>query len=188
MYFVEDDGIYRVDKRGSRKKINIYLDYPLLENRAFWLFKITHVSSLILGEMKSEQVLNLEQISEQETTLESERIKQQCLWTVQRIRLSPQEKHLAATVKSNHNEEPRWKIDHSQTHKQSFIYSLFLRNTCSSQMWAILRIVFLRQVCCCKAQKDKSSSSGTSTHNIYPGKSPQLWYVNNPNEYFYNIK
>lgn len=107
MYFVEGDGIYRVDKRGSRKKIDIYLDYPLSENRGFRLFKITHVSSLILGEMKSEQVLNLEQISERETKLESERIKQQCLWTVQRIRLSPQEKHLAATVKSNHNEEPR---------------------------------------------------------------------------------
>lgn len=35
VYFVEDDGIYRVDKRGSGKKIYIYLDYPLLENRTF---------------------------------------------------------------------------------------------------------------------------------------------------------
>ncbi|XP_075902331.1 prolyl endopeptidase-like [Nelusetta ayraudi] len=53
------------------------------------------------GERKSEQVLNLELVVEGDTA------EQRRQWTVQRIRLSPQEKHLAATVKSRHCTEPR---------------------------------------------------------------------------------
>lgn len=57
--------------------------------------------------MKSERVLNLELLPVQETKVKGETTEEQCQWTVQRIRLSPQEKHLAATVKSNHCAEPR---------------------------------------------------------------------------------
>lgn len=60
-----------------------------------------------LAEMEPERVLNLGQISQQKMGLESEKRKQGCHWTVQRIRLSPQEKHLAATVKTIHSQEPR---------------------------------------------------------------------------------
>lgn len=63
--------------------------------------------SLFIGEMEPEQVLNLGQVSQQETGLDNEKRKEAFQWTVQRIRLSPQEKHLAATVKNNYREEPR---------------------------------------------------------------------------------
>ncbi|XP_018552551.1 prolyl endopeptidase-like isoform X1 [Lates calcarifer] len=77
VYFVEGDGIYRVDKRQ--------------------------------GDLEPEQVLNLGQISggEERTAFKNGERKQRFQWTVQRIRLSPQEKHLAATLKTTHIEEPR---------------------------------------------------------------------------------
>ncbi|KAM8739392.1 prolyl endopeptidase-like isoform 1-T1 [Acanthopagrus schlegelii] len=78
VYFIEGDGIYRMDKRQS--------------------------------ELDPEQVLNLAQVSEEKdkTGCDNEDRKRRCQgWTVQRIRLSPQEKHLAATLKTNHREELR---------------------------------------------------------------------------------
>lgn len=66
-----------------------------------------NVSSLIVGEMKSEQVLNLELIPVQEAKVEGDTTERRRQWTVQRIRLSPQEKHLAATVKSHRCTAPR---------------------------------------------------------------------------------
>lgn len=62
---------------------------------------------LFVGE--PEQVLDLGQVSggDERTGLENEESKQRVQWTIQRIRLSPQEKHLAATLKSNHREELR---------------------------------------------------------------------------------
>lgn len=54
-------------------------------------------------------MLNLGQIPGQEdkTGLDNEERKQKFRWIVQRIRLSPEEKHLAATLKTNHREELR---------------------------------------------------------------------------------
>ncbi|XP_039994577.1 prolyl endopeptidase-like [Xiphias gladius] len=77
VYFTEDDGIYRMDKRHR--------------------------------DLEPEQVLNLQQVSggQEKTGLNNGERKQRLHWTVQRIRLSPQEKHLAATLKTNHREEPR---------------------------------------------------------------------------------
>ncbi|KAF3708048.1 Prolyl endopeptidase-like [Channa argus] len=75
VYFFEDDGIYRTDTRQSK--------------------------------LEPEQVLNLGQVSrgDEKTVLENEERKQRVQWTIQRIRLSPQEKHLAAALKSIHKEE-----------------------------------------------------------------------------------
>ncbi|KAK2921679.1 prolyl endopeptidase-like [Channa argus] len=77
VYFFEDDGIYRTDTRQSK--------------------------------LEPEQVLNLGQVSrgDEKTVLENEERKQRVQWTIQRIRLSPQEKHLAAALKSIHKEEQR---------------------------------------------------------------------------------
>ncbi|XP_008296298.1 prolyl endopeptidase-like [Stegastes partitus] len=77
IYFVEEDGIYRMDRRQS--------------------------------DLEPEQVLNLGQVSggQEKPRLENEEKKQRFQWTVQRIRLSPQEKHLAATLKLSHTEELR---------------------------------------------------------------------------------
>lgn len=74
----------------------------LEEKKAAFSTKI-NLSFSIPGEMKSDQVLDLELIHVQEKKLESDKTQ----WTVQRIHLSPQEKHLAATVISPHSAEPR---------------------------------------------------------------------------------
>lgn len=62
---------------------------------------------LFVGE--PEQVLNLGQVSrgDERTEIQNEEKKLRVQWTIQRIRLSPQEKHLAVTLKSNHSEELR---------------------------------------------------------------------------------
>uniref|UniRef100_A0A7N6B7Y3 Prolyl endopeptidase n=1 Tax=Anabas testudineus TaxID=64144 RepID=A0A7N6B7Y3_ANATE len=62
---------------------------------------------LIVGE--PEQVLNLGQVSrgDERTEIQNEEKKLRVQWTIQRIRLSPQEKHLAVTLKSNH----KWATD-----------------------------------------------------------------------------
>ncbi|XP_023250193.1 prolyl endopeptidase-like [Seriola lalandi dorsalis] len=78
VYFIESDGIYRMDKRER--------------------------------DLEPEQVLNLGQVSggeEESGLMNGEKKKQRFQWSVQRIRLSPQEKHLAATLKTSHREAPR---------------------------------------------------------------------------------
>lgn len=103
VYFVQADGIYRVNRSDSKKeKKKCHRRHPpdggtkidkLTQNKLFLS---------IPGEFKSEQVLNLELLPVQETELEQRR-----QWAVQRMRLSPQEEHLAATVKSLDCTEPR---------------------------------------------------------------------------------
>ncbi|XP_069549094.1 prolyl endopeptidase-like [Brachyistius frenatus] len=80
VYFVEGDSVYRLDKSRS--------------------------------EPEPEQVLDLGQVSggEEKTGVENEEKKQRFQCTVQRIRLSPQEKHLAATLKFSHKEELRFVV------------------------------------------------------------------------------
>ncbi|XP_011601454.2 prolyl endopeptidase-like [Takifugu rubripes] len=75
VYFIESDGIYRMDRRQS--------------------------------DMMPEQVLNLGHVSQLNNGLDIDKEKKIHQWTVQRIRLSPKEKHLAATVKSDYREELR---------------------------------------------------------------------------------
>lgn len=57
--------------------------------------------------MMPEQVLNLGHVSQLNNGLDIDKEKKIHQWTVQRIRLSPKEKHLAATVKSDYREELR---------------------------------------------------------------------------------
>ncbi|XP_034537759.1 prolyl endopeptidase-like [Notolabrus celidotus] len=75
VYFVEGEGIYRMDIRTS----------------------------------EPEQVLNLGQVSEQEQKMRlyNEESKERYQWIIQRIRVSPQEKNLAATFKADQREELR---------------------------------------------------------------------------------
>lgn len=53
------------------------------------------------------KVLNLGHVPQLKNGLDNDNTEQRHQWTVQRIRLSPQEKHLAATVKSDYREELR---------------------------------------------------------------------------------
>lgn len=85
---------------------NLYAIHYLEKWHSHFCERLNFLSPFV-GEMEPEQVLNLEQVSQQKTGHENDKRKQRCQWTVQRIRLSPQEKHLAATVKNNHREEPR---------------------------------------------------------------------------------
>ncbi|KAM4607434.1 prolyl endopeptidase-like [Polymixia lowei] len=77
VYFLEGDGIYRMDSRQS--------------------------------EPEPEQVLYLGQFSAGEEIREGKKEdrKEEEEWTIQRVRLSPQEKYLAATLRNPHREEPR---------------------------------------------------------------------------------
>ncbi|XP_072246795.1 prolyl endopeptidase-like isoform X2 [Leuresthes tenuis] len=74
VYFIEDDGIYREDKRQK--------------------------------DLRPEKVLHIERSSREDKRTRVEG-KQRFQWIVQRIRLSPQEKHLAATLKCTRGEELR---------------------------------------------------------------------------------
>lgn len=121
-----------------------------------------------LGEMKPEQVLNLEQVSQQKIEFDHENMKQKSGWTVQRIRLSPQEKHLAATVTTKHREEPMWEEYKIMQHIEQ---KLFVCNEMINDCPVTI------QVCGCEAWKGRFPSSGTPTHHIYSGQSPQLWYI-----------
>lgn len=53
------------------------------------------------------KVLNLGQDPQVKNGLDNDNMEQRPQWTVQRIRLSPQEKHLAATVRSDKRDELR---------------------------------------------------------------------------------
>lgn len=70
---------------------------------------LSNLFLLFLGHLEPEQVLNLRQISGEveKTGLENNKRKQRFQWTVQRIRLSPRERHLAASLKCTHTEELR---------------------------------------------------------------------------------
>lgn len=62
---------------------------------------------LFVGDMMPERVLNLHLVSRLNNGFDNRDVKHRRRWTVQRIRLSPREKHLAATVKSDYREELR---------------------------------------------------------------------------------
>ncbi|XP_078477807.1 prolyl endopeptidase-like [Lampetra planeri] len=59
------------------------------------------------GQSEPEQVLDLQSVPGGEETTGREREDGCCQWTVQRIRLSPHEKHLAATLKSTRRKDLR---------------------------------------------------------------------------------
>lgn len=80
--------------------------------------------------MKSEQVLNLELLPVQETEVKGETTEQRCQWMVQRIRLSPQEKHLAATVKSHHCTELRYLHVAKHSARESNTGNLYFTEIC----------------------------------------------------------
>lgn len=63
--------------------------------------------SLFVGNMVPVQVLNLGHVPQLKNGLDNDNMEERHQWTVQRIRLSPQEQHLAATVKSDYREELR---------------------------------------------------------------------------------
>ncbi|XP_070697693.1 prolyl endopeptidase-like [Pempheris klunzingeri] len=150
VYFIESDGVYRMDKRR--------------------------------GELEPEQVLNLGQVPEQveNVGLDNEDRKQGFQWSVQRIRLSPQEKHLAATLKTNHKEEPRCVVVRlgkrmsplDPSHIVCTLHKVF------SFEWATDEILFyttLESLRCSSVFRMDLTSSGSRITSVYEEKQPDVF-------------
>ncbi|XP_074501609.1 prolyl endopeptidase-like isoform X2 [Sebastes fasciatus] len=151
VYFIEGDGIYRMDQRQS--------------------------------EPAPEQVLNLGQVSGQEekTGLDNEERKQRIQWTVQRIRLSPQEKHLAATLKTTHREELRCvvvrlgKRDFSPLDPPHVVFTL---DKVFSFEWATDEVLFyttLEGLRCSGVFRLDLTSSGSRITSVYEETHPDVF-------------
>ncbi|XP_073338461.1 prolyl endopeptidase-like isoform X2 [Pagrus major] len=150
VYFIEGDGIYRMDKRQS--------------------------------ELEPEQVLNLGQVPEQKenTGLDNEERKQRCQrWTVQRIRLSPQEKHLAATLKTNHREELRCvvvRLGNSPPLNPPHI--IFTHDKVFSFEWATDNVLFyttLEDLRCSRVFRLNLTSCGSRISSVYEETHPDVF-------------
>ncbi|KAG7512974.1 prolyl endopeptidase-like [Solea senegalensis] len=145
VYFIEGDGIYRMDK--SRRD--------------------------------PEQVLNLEQVPGGEDKTGPER-GERFHWAVQRIRLSPQEKHLAATLKSNHREEPRCVVVRLAREKSPLDPSniiLTLDNVFSFE-WATDEVMFytsLEGLRCSRAFRLDMTLSGSRITTVYEENRPDVF-------------
>ncbi|KAE8280850.1 Prolyl endopeptidase-like [Larimichthys crocea] len=138
VYFIEADGVYRMDQRQS--------------------------------ELEPEQVLNLGHISrrEENTGLDNEERKQTSQWTVQRIRLSPQEKHLAATLKMDHREEPRCVVVRLPPQDPPNI--VFTLDKVFSFEWATDEVLFytiLEGLRCSRVFRLDLNSSGSRITSMY---------------------
>ncbi|XP_035847849.1 prolyl endopeptidase-like [Sander lucioperca] len=151
VYFIEGDGIYRMDQRQS--------------------------------EPVPEQVLNLGQVSGQEekTGLDSEERKQRTQWTVQRIRLSPQEKHLAATLKATHREEPRCVVVRLGKRNSSPLdppHVVFTMDKVFSFEWATDEVLFytpLEGLRCSRVFRLDLTSSGSRITSVYEETHPDVF-------------
>ncbi|XP_076600019.1 prolyl endopeptidase-like isoform X2 [Chaetodon auriga] len=151
VYFIEGDGIYRMDKRQ--------------------------------GELEPEQVLNLGQVSRQEerTGLDNEERKQRFQWTVQRIRLSPGEKHLAATLKTNQREETRCVVVRLGTRNSSQLdpaLIIFTLDKVLSFEWATDEVLFyttLEGLRCSTVFRLDLTSSGSRITSVYEETHPDVF-------------
>nr|XP_033468779.1 prolyl endopeptidase-like [Epinephelus lanceolatus] len=149
VYFIEGDGIYRMDQRQS--------------------------------EPEPEQVLNLGQVSQQEerTGLDNEERKLRFQWTVQRIRLSPHEKHLAATLKAAHREEPRCVVVRLETfpHLDPPHVVLTLDKVLSFE-WATDQVLFyttLEGLRCSRVFRLDLTSTGSRITSVYEETHPDVF-------------
>ncbi|XP_068423884.1 prolyl endopeptidase-like isoform X2 [Clinocottus analis] len=147
-YFIESDGIYRTDQRQSK---------PV-----------------------PELVLNLGQVSGQEkkTGLDNEERKQRIQWTVQRIRLSPQEKHLAATLKTTHREEPRCVVVRLGMRPLDPPHVVFTLDKVLSFEWATDKVLFyttMEDLRCSRAFRLDLTSSGSEITSVYEETHPDVF-------------
>ncbi|XP_070772699.1 prolyl endopeptidase-like [Enoplosus armatus] len=151
VYFIEGGGIYRMDNRQSVPE--------------------------------PEQVLNLGQVSEQEekTGFDNEERKQRFPWTVQRIRLSPQEKHLAVTLKTNHREELRCVV--VRLGKKNSLpldppHVIFTLDKVFSFEWATDEVLFyttLEGLRCSRVFRLDLTSSGSRITSVYEETHPDVF-------------
>ncbi|KAM3863381.1 prolyl endopeptidase-like [Diretmus argenteus] len=145
LYFVESDGIYRMDSTQS--------------------------------EPEPQQVLDLGQCSpgaEKRQGTNEERKDDEEEWTIQRVRLSPQEKHLAATLKTPHKEEPRCVVVRLEDPAQVI---LSLDNVFSFE-WATDEVLFyttLEGLHCSRVFRLDLTSTGTRITPVYEETQPDMF-------------
>ncbi|KAF7662440.1 hypothetical protein LDENG_00234740 [Lucifuga dentata] len=134
VYFIESDGIYRMDRRQS--------------------------------DPEPEQVLDLGQFVSE---------------TVQKVRLSPQEKYLAVTLKSNHREEPRCVVvrleEGNSPHLNPLDVKLTLDNVISFE-WATDEVLFyttLEGLRCSRVFRLDLTSSGARISSVFEETRPDVF-------------
>ncbi|XP_060943685.1 prolyl endopeptidase-like isoform X2 [Limanda limanda] len=137
VYFIEGDGIYRMDNRQR--------------------------------DLEPEQVLNVGQVSggEEERGSKNGERKQTFQWIVQRVRLSPQEKHLAATLRAAHREELRCvvvKLKREMTTSLDPLHVLTTLDKVFSCEWATDEILFFTTL-------EDLRCSRVSRLDLIPGRS-----------------
>ncbi|XP_042357627.1 prolyl endopeptidase-like [Plectropomus leopardus] len=151
VYFIEGDGIYRMDQRQS--------------------------------EPEPEQVLNLGQVpgQEEKTELVNEERKQRFQWIVQRIRLSPQEKHLAATLKTTLSEEPRCVVVKLGRRNSPLLdppHVIMTLDKVLSFEWATDEVLFyttLEGLRCSRVFRLDLTSSGSRVTSVYEETHPDVF-------------
>ncbi|KAI3363378.1 hypothetical protein L3Q82_011996, partial [Scortum barcoo] len=130
-----------------------------------------------------EQVLNLGQFSSQEgkTGLDNEEKKQRFQWSVQRIRLSPQEKHLAATLKTPHREEAKCVVVRLGKRNSPHLdprHVVFTLDNVFSFEWATDEVLFyttLKNLRCSRVFRLDLTSSGSSITPVYEETHPNVF-------------
>ncbi|XP_040904987.1 prolyl endopeptidase-like [Toxotes jaculatrix] len=151
VYFIEGGGIYRMDKRQR--------------------------------DVEPEQVLNLGHVSRGEdmTGLMNGERKQRFQWTVQRIRLSPQEKHLAATIKTSHSEEPRCvvvSLERRVSRHSDYSHIILSLDKVFSFEWATDEVLFyttLEGLRCSRVFRVDLTSSGSRITSVYEETRPDVF-------------
>ncbi|XP_074532550.1 prolyl endopeptidase-like [Halichoeres trimaculatus] len=149
VYFVEGEGIYRMDTRTN----------------------------------EPEQVLNLGQVSNQEQRKElyNEERKGRYQWNIQRIRLSPQEKNLAATLKADQREELRCVVVHlgeSNSPPLDPPHVVFTMDKVFTFEWAtdeVLVYTTLEGLRCSRVFRLDLTSNGSSITPVYEETRPDVF-------------
>ncbi|CAB1460271.1 unnamed protein product [Pleuronectes platessa] len=151
VYFIEGDGIYRMDNRQR--------------------------------DLEPEQVLNVGQVSggEEETESKNGERKQTFQWIVQRVRLSPQEKHLAATLRAAHREELRCVIVKLKRETSTSLDPSHILTTLDkvfSCEWATDEILFfttLEGLRCSRVSRLDLTSGGSRATSVYEETRPDVF-------------
>ncbi|XP_026165635.1 prolyl endopeptidase-like isoform X2 [Mastacembelus armatus] len=135
------------------------------------------------SELEPEQVLNVAQASrgDEKTEFVNEAREQRFQWTIQRIRLSPEEKHLAATLKPNYREELRCVVVRLERRNFSTFDSSHIILTLDKVLsfeWATDDVLFyttLEGLRCSKVFRLDLTSSGGRITSIYEETRPDVF-------------
>ncbi|XP_029030662.1 prolyl endopeptidase-like isoform X2 [Betta splendens] len=128
-----------------------------------------------------EQVFNLEQVSQEDekAELQNQERKQRAEWTIQRIRLSPLDKHLAATIKSSDGEELRCVVVRLEKRNiPSLVPIIYTLDQVFSFEWATDEVLFyttMESLRCSKVFRLDLTPSGSRMSCVYEETLPDVF-------------